>query len=127
MASYDEAAVRQRLMDDLRQVQSDIYARTKGDQAMSPSEAIDGTGVSSEQMDEGTALDEYERSQGMIDNDRSMERQIQAALERLDMGKYGVCERCGKPIDPRRLAALPYATFDIECEKIVEAERAARR
>ena len=33
---------------------------------------------------------------------------IDAALERLANGRYGTCARCGKPIDPARLAAVPY-------------------
>ncbi|GAB2189605.1 TraR/DksA family transcriptional regulator [Sessilibacter sp. MAH2] len=42
-------------------------------------------------------------------------RKINLALERIDEGTYGFCQRCGKSIDPRRLAALPYATLCIAC------------
>ncbi len=120
MATYDEAAVRQRLMADLEQVERDIYARTRGEQAILPSEGLDGTGVTSEQSDEGSALTEYERNEAMLFNDRALERQIRDALERLDTGKYGICERCGKEIGARRLAALPYATLCIEDQEIVD-------
>lgn len=41
--------------------------------------------------------------------------QIDAALARLDAGEYGVCRDCGQDIDPRRLAALPYALLCTEC------------
>jgi RNA polymerase-binding transcription factor DksA len=47
---------------------------------------------------------------------------VQAALPRLDNGTYGFCQRCGKPIDARRLEALPYAEYDLECQEIVERE-----
>jgi len=120
MAQFDEAAVRLRLNEDLQQVQRDIYERTRGEQAVSPSEGIDGTGVTSEQNDEGTALREYERNQAMIDNDRALERQMQRALERLDIGKYGICERCGKEIPAKRLEALPYATLCIEDQELAD-------
>lgn len=123
MAQFDEAAVRQRLMADLEQVERDIFARTSGEQAISPSEGIDGTGLTSEQNDEGSALDEYERNQAMIDNDRALQNQIRAALERLDSGKYGICERCGKEIEPRRLEALPYVTLCLDDQKREEASR----
>jgi len=59
----------------------------------------------------------------MIDNDRALERQIREALERLDTGKYGICERCGKEINARRLAALPYVTLCIEDQEIVDRVR----
>ena len=41
--------------------------------------------------------------------------QIDAALARLEAGEYGVCRDCGQDIDPRRLAALPYALLCTEC------------
>jgi DnaK suppressor protein len=121
MAQFDEAAVRSRLTVDLEQIQRDIYERTKGEQAVSSSmEAPDGTGISSEQADEASAVAEYDRNQAMLENDRALLRKIEAALERLDAGKYGICERCGKPINPRRLEALPYVTLCVDCQAIVE-------
>lgn len=36
-------------------------------------------------------------------------RQIEAALARLEAGRYGICSRCGGPIQEQRLAAVPYA------------------
>ncbi len=41
--------------------------------------------------------------------------QIDAAIERIDAGEYGVCIDCEQPIDPRRLAALPYALLCTDC------------
>lgn len=41
--------------------------------------------------------------------------QIDAALARVEAGEYGVCADCGTDIDPRRLAALPYALLCTEC------------
>jgi DnaK suppressor protein len=40
---------------------------------------------------------------------------IDAALARLDAGRYGICERCGTPISPARLAARPAAATCITC------------
>jgi DnaK suppressor protein len=42
-------------------------------------------------------------------------RDVNRALMLLDAGKYGICENCGKPIDPKRLEALPYAVRCISC------------
>jgi DnaK suppressor protein len=41
--------------------------------------------------------------------------QIDAALARIEAGEYGVCRDCEQEIDPRRLAALPYALLCTEC------------
>jgi DnaK suppressor protein len=40
---------------------------------------------------------------------------IDAAIARVDAGEYGVCRDCETEIDPRRLAALPYALLCTEC------------
>ena len=42
-------------------------------------------------------------------------RQVLAALQSMDDGTYGVCIRCGKPIDPRRLDADPAAMTCMDC------------
>jgi len=49
---------------------------------------------------------------------------LEDALERLDMGDYGVCESCGQPIDPQRLDVLPDTTLCIKCAR--EAEQDGR-
>jgi RNA polymerase-binding protein DksA len=41
--------------------------------------------------------------------------QIEAALKRISEGTYGTCAKCGEPIDPRRLKALPTAARCISC------------
>lgn len=43
--------------------------------------------------------------------------QVDAALARLVAGTYGRCQSCGKPIDPARLEALPWAQFDLDCQR----------
>ncbi|MFX8999762.1 TraR/DksA C4-type zinc finger protein [Acinetobacter baumannii] len=50
-----------------------------------------------------------------------MVAEIEDALRRIDEGTYGICERCGRPIDERRLEALPTARFDAACQAIMEA------
>jgi DnaK suppressor protein len=41
--------------------------------------------------------------------------QINRALAQLEAGTYGVCSRCGRAIDARRLQALPYSDRCITC------------
>ena len=49
-------------------------------------------------------------------------RDIEAAIERVDDGSYGICGDCEDPINPRRLAAIPWATLCVRCQ-----EKADRR
>jgi DnaK suppressor protein len=44
---------------------------------------------------------------------------VMKALNKLDAGTYGVCERCGKPIAPARLEAKPASAFCIDCASAV--------
>lgn len=48
---------------------------------------------------------------------------IDQALMRIDEGTYGQCARCGKPIDERRLEAMPTARYDAACQAEIEASR----
>jgi DnaK suppressor protein len=49
---------------------------------------------------------------------------INDALERIEDGTYGICERCGRPISVERLKARPVTTLCIKCKKKQEtAER----
>jgi DnaK suppressor protein len=41
--------------------------------------------------------------------------QVEEAIARVDAGRYGECENCGRPIGPDRLAARPTATTCIDC------------
>ncbi len=43
--------------------------------------------------------------------------QTRKALTKIKIGKYGVCENCGKMIDTDRLAAMPTATLCVSCER----------
>ncbi len=51
--------------------------------------------------------------------------QIDAALARIEAGEYGICRECEQEIDPRRLAALPYALLCTECASRRESAHGA--
>jgi DnaK suppressor protein len=44
-------------------------------------------------------------------------RQIQEALDRLQLGEFGICLSCEDPIAPKRLQALPWAKFCVTCQE----------
>lgn len=58
----------------------------------------------------------------IIDIGTSTVGQIDAALEKLDQGTYGVCEDCEDPIPRPRLEALPFAGLCIECQRKKEKD-----
>lgn len=77
-------------------------------------------------IDEGDPdLSEREKNLALLTTLTRKLESIQAALRALDKGLYGMCERCGKPIDPARLEVLPDATHCLDCQR--EVERLAKR
>lgn len=73
-----------------------------------------------DQADTGTKT--FEREQEITLANAILERvnQVERALERLDEGSYGWCERCGNPIPVERLAAFPSATLCVTCKQLEE-------
>ncbi|MGH7389106.1 MAG: TraR/DksA family transcriptional regulator [Candidatus Rokuibacteriota bacterium] len=54
--------------------------------------------------------------------DRRLLREVVTALQKIDDGSYGTCERCSEPIADKRLDALPFARHCITCQRLVEEE-----
>jgi DnaK suppressor protein len=54
--------------------------------------------------------------------DRRLLRDVVSALQKLDDGGFGSCERCNEPISEKRLEALPFARHCIDCQRVVEEE-----
>lgn len=51
---------------------------------------------------------------------RRQVRDIDAALERIAQGEYGVCMHCGEAIAPRRLEVRPFSRYCIDCKTDIE-------
>ena len=45
---------------------------------------------------------------------------INEALERLDDDEYGLCQNCENEINPKRLDAIPWARYCLNCQELVE-------
>ena len=57
--------------------------------------------------------------------DRRLLKEVASALQKINEGGFGDCERCGEPISEKRLEALPFARYCIECQRRVEREEKA--
>jgi DnaK suppressor protein len=74
----------------------------------------------------GPALDEGDLSTMDLGRDldyrlltmyTEMLKNVQHALERLEEGSYGTCEECGSDMKEKRLQALPFARYCVECQR----------
>ena len=79
-------------------------------------EAAGAAGTDDEHDPEGATL-AFERQHvaALLEAAREQVATVDAALRRLDEGRYGVCDRCGQPIGAERLAARPAAATCVRC------------
>ncbi len=77
--------------------------------------------------DTATDIFEEEKALALEAHLIGMLAKVEAALERIANGTYGICEKCGKPIAPERLAVLPYATTCVTCSAGSQRPQTASR
>jgi len=65
--------------------------------------------------EQATELENQEALEVIQETETAEIQHIEAALKRISDGTYGTCARCGEPIDPKRLKALPTAVTCISC------------
>lgn len=56
----------------------------------------------------------------LSDSERTTLRRIDEALERIDEGEYGYCTNCGERIGDKRLKAVPWTPYCIDCAELAE-------
>ncbi|HJV08988.1 MAG TPA: TraR/DksA C4-type zinc finger protein [Acidimicrobiales bacterium] len=94
----------------LEQERSDLRARLGEMGMLSGGESFDQNFADSSQV---TA--ERGEVEALAGNLREALNDVDAALVKLDDGTFGMCEKCGQPIDPARLEAKPAARLCMEC------------
>ncbi|HUL84123.1 MAG TPA: TraR/DksA C4-type zinc finger protein [Actinomycetota bacterium] len=95
------------LEEQLTTIEDSSFAATQSD--------LSGdVGLDDESADAGTATFEREKDLSIEQNVRDLLQKIERALRKIDAGTYGICERCGKPIEKARIKALPYVDLCIK-------------
>jgi RNA polymerase-binding transcription factor DksA len=72
--------------------------------------------------DIGTEVFEHEKNQSLLEQVESELAEIDQAFERLEAGRYGICQSCGQKIPAERLDAMPAARFCVEDQAKAERE-----
>jgi DnaK suppressor protein len=73
-------------------------------------------------LDEIQHATERELAIRNLDRDSSLLRQVRSALQRIADGSFGVCLHCEEDISPKRLAAVPWAAFCIQCQETADRQ-----
>ena len=100
-----------KLRKELERERAELLSQTAELDATADVGSWRDSGFDDDYADTGTATFERERAQSLAINSRRILQQVEDALRRMDAGTYGLCDRCGRPIEKERLEALPYATL----------------
>ena len=106
--------LRERLLAEQVELQEQLATIEEQSFATSQSDISGEVSFDEENADAGTFTFERERDLSIENNVRDLMGKIDRALARMDDGTYGICSRCGKPIEKARLKALPYADLCIK-------------
>jgi len=109
MTSKQTEQFRNRLLEMAARIQGDLD--TLEDEARTGTGGPSGGNLSNAPMhlgDLGSAEYMQELDATLYENEEHLDAEIGDALDRIDQGTFGRCERCGATIRPERLDALPY-------------------
>ncbi|HEX2055220.1 MAG TPA: TraR/DksA C4-type zinc finger protein [Nitrospiraceae bacterium] len=117
MSAERTERLRQLLLARRQEVQQQIdslLAQHRADQERLREESVADT------EDLSTQNSNSHQQLSILEVRNQMRLQLDAALQRLEEGDYGLCEDCRKPISEERLKALPFARRCIDCQKHAE-------
>ena len=112
---FDDAAARRRLQSDHERVQGLIEGlREEGLDQEEANQVGDLSHLPQHQADQGSEVFEREKDMAILEQLERELAEIEAALQRLDEGTYGVDEVTGEAIAPERLEAYPIARTNVD-------------
>ncbi len=119
MSTIDTAVFRKRLEEErtrLLHAVGFLEKENPGSVSDELGELAEG-GTDNHLGDTAGAMYDRELDEGLEEGAQQTLAEIDAALRRIDDGTYGICEVCGKPIAPERLAAIPWARLCIDDQR----------
>jgi DnaK suppressor protein len=102
-------ALRARLRGDVRQLADSALKKSRSEGSG------DLSSMPIHMADIGSDNFEQEFTLSLMESEGSTLTKIEAALERIEDGTYGLCEECGIRIPKKRLEAIPFAVLCVKC------------
>jgi DnaK suppressor protein len=75
-------------------------------------------------LDEVQHAAERELAIRNLDRESNLLRNVRGALRRLNDGTFGTCVHCEEEISPKRLAAVPWTAYCIQCQELADRNQA---
>jgi RNA polymerase-binding protein DksA len=117
LSAIDIDRFREALLEERQRVESAIQNLHDENPGTLAEDAGEETAYDNHLADTATETYDRELDYTLEENSGHVLAAIEAALERLEEGTYGICANCGKPIAVDRLDALPWATQCIDCQR----------
>jgi RNA polymerase-binding protein DksA len=102
-------AERRRVKEALDYIHEENRSQLEDDREEIPSDNHPG--------DMATSTFDRELDATLEGNEERLLQAIDAALQRIEDGTFGICQNCGQPIAAERLEALPWTTRCIDCKR----------
>ena len=106
------------LAEDTIQGTSTSHQDNTGSEGMERNELVGS--LDNHPADVATELQLREQDEALVRNAREILGKIERALQKMDEGTYGICDKTHQPIPVERLEVLPYATLTVEAQSIQE-------
>jgi DnaK suppressor protein len=123
LTKKEQDDLRARMSEERDHLDTQLASIVEESFAATQSDMSGDVGLDDESADAGTATFEREKDLSIENNVRDLLRKIDGALKRMDDGTYGLCLRCGRPIEKARLKALPYAELCIKDAQAAQSRR----
>ena len=126
MNKRQQQKLRNRLEERRAEIETDVSYMAGEMRAIGLDQDEENGSLGNHIADDGSNIAEAERIVTVSEDLQQILAQVNAALERMNEGQYGTCQRCGKSVGAERLEAFPYVAFCIECQSQIEREQALR-
>lgn len=83
--------------------------------------------TSPDELDRIQRSGERDYAMGNLERNSSRLHEVRTALRRIAAGTFGICADCGENINPKRLAAVPWASACIVCQEAADRGLETRR
>ena len=107
----------QPFIDSLRRKQHELLDSYQRDKAAGNAQPDDGI---QDLADKAASAYSKELNFSLSDGERNLLMSIEEALGRIDEGTFGTCTNCGNTIGEKRLSAVPWTPYCIDCQELQE-------
>ncbi|MDD5064126.1 MAG: TraR/DksA C4-type zinc finger protein [Phycisphaerae bacterium] len=111
---------RSEILSSVNEMEDETLKKSRGDAAG------DLSSMPIHMADIGSDNYEQEFTLGLMDSERKLLTEIDDALQRIELGVYGLCEGTGRQIQKARLEAEPWARYCVEYARKMEQGNAKK-